>query len=275
MKNHLKISAILISLAVGLAGCADTPSPKKKVAQPAKTTPAKEATPTAAAKPADDTLFITSTPDGTSAPAAPASAPTAAAAGPKLEVNIADSLPSVEVKHMGETFTIMRNQSGENLINPNFIKTSRKCPPFCVQPYVLAPGVKTIGELEMLDYIKKSMTDPNILVIDSRTPDWLERGTIPGSINIPWDQINIGKSAPITVQEILTRQFGAVEREGFWDFSNAKTLVLFCNGQWCGQSPTNIKGLLRIGYPASKLVWYRGGMQEWEIMGLTTVKPAK
>ena len=64
-----------------------------------------------------------------------------------------------------------------------------------------------------------------------------------------------------------------MQRDGFFDFSQAKTLVLFCNGPWCGQSPNNIKGLLKIGYPASKIKWYRGGMQEWESLGLTTVKP--
>ena len=136
--------------------------------------------------------------------------------------------------------------------------------------------MKTIGELEMLQYLQKvSAGDKSILVIDSRTPDWVIKGTIPGAVSIPWDKLNIGKSDPITVQEILEKQMGAKQSEGFWDFSNAKTLVMFCNGHWCGQSPMNIKGLLKIGYPAHKLVWYRGGMQEWETLGLTTVKPAK
>ena len=48
---------------------------------------------------------------------------------------------------------------------------------------------------------------------------------------------------------------------------------MFCNGMWCGQSPANIRTLLRFGYPADKLKWYRGGMQDWEILGLTTVTP--
>jgi hypothetical protein len=28
-----------------------------------------------------------------------------------------------------------------------------------------------------------------------------------------------------------------------------------------------------VGYPAHKLFWYRGGMQDWENLGLTTVRP--
>lgn len=191
-----------------------------------------------------------------------------------LDVNITADLPSVEVLHNGKPALIQRNQSADNAINPHFAKTSRNCPPFCIQPGVMPDGVKTIGELELLDFLKKlSAGDKSILVVDSRTPDWVERGTIPGAINIPWDRLNIGKSDPITVQDILEKQLGVVSQDGFLNFENAKTLVLFCNGAWCGQSPTNIKGLLKIGYPAHKLFWYRGGMQDWEMLGMTTVKP--
>ena len=50
-------------------------------------------------------------------------------------------------------------------------------------------------------------------------------------------------------------------------------LLLFCNGAWCGQSPESLKELIAIGYPEEKLKWYRGGMQSWLSLGLTTVKP--
>ncbi|MDO9385470.1 MAG: rhodanese-like domain-containing protein, partial [Thiobacillus sp.] len=197
---------------------------------------------------------------------------TAATPDKPLEVAIAAGLPSVNVMHNGQKVSIQRNQKQDNTINPDFAKTSRKCPPFCIQPGVLAPGVKTIGELEVIHYLKKiSDGDKNIMVVDSRTSDWVAKGTIPGSINIPWDQLNIGKSDPITVQDILEKHFGVKNQDGFNMFDNAKTVVMFCNGQWCGPSPTNIKGLLKIGYPAEKIKWYRGGMQEWEALGLTTV----
>lgn len=192
------------------------------------------------------------------------------------EVKITPEIASVDVMHDGKKVTIMRNQDQKNTINPEFAKTSRKCPPFCIQPGELAAGVRTIGEVEMLHYLKKvSDGDTAFLVIDSRTPDWVERGTIPGSVNIPWDQLNIGKSDPLTVKDLLEKKLGVREQDGFLFFENAKTLVMFCNGPWCGQSPTNIKGLLKIGYPAEKLIWYRGGMQDWEVLGLTTVKTEK
>ncbi len=192
-----------------------------------------------------------------------------------LAVGITRSMDKFEGTVNGKPITIMRNQNQSNTVSPAFAKTSRKCPPFCIQPSKLAGGVETIGEVELIKYVEKMAAgDDGILLIDSRTPDWVAKGTIPGSINLPWTKLNPSKGAdPISIAEIFTGQFGAVEIEGLWDFSNAKTLVMFCNGAWCGQSPNNIKNLMRFGYPADKLKWYRGGMQDWSILGLTTVKP--
>jgi rhodanese-related sulfurtransferase len=191
------------------------------------------------------------------------------------EVNISPDVESVAVKHGNSEVKIMRNQNQKNTVNPAFAKTSRKCPPFCIQPSTLAPGVETIAELEVLDYLKRvSDGDDSIVVIDSRTPAWVAKGTIPGSINIPWTDLNPAKGAdPISIGEILEGRFNAQNLEGLWDYRNARTLVMFCNGMWCGQSPNNIKNLLGFGYPAHKIKWYRGGMQNWEILGLTTAKP--
>jgi len=190
-----------------------------------------------------------------------------------LDVKITADLPSVQVLHNGQKVTIMRNQNLNNRINPIFARTSRKCPPFCIQPIELSPGVRTIGELEMLHYLKKmSDGDNSILVIDSRKPGSVEKGSIPGSVNIPADRISNRKTKPIKVREVMEKQFRARYRNETWDFSTARTLVMFCNGPWCGQSPASIKGLLKLGYPVHKLIWYRGGMQNWEALGLTTVK---
>lgn len=190
-------------------------------------------------------------------------------------VKITSQMENAEVLHQGKPFTIQRNQDTFNLINPDFILTSRPCPPFCLQPMHLGAGVETVGELELIDYLKKIKSgDKAILIIDSRTKDWVQKGTIPGSINIPWDQLStsVGGADPLTVREYLI-DFGAQEFEGLWDFSQAKTLILFCNGVWCGQSALNIKTLLKYGYPPHKLKWYRGGMQAWETVGLSVVTP--
>jgi len=188
-------------------------------------------------------------------------------------VAIVKGTMDVAVKHDGKTIKISRNQDNKNTINPAFAKTSRPCPPFCIQPAILAPGVETIAEREVIDYVAKmSNGDDSIMVIDSRTPDWVKKGTIPGAKNLPWTKLNPAKGAdPISILEILEDEFGVTENEGLLNFSKAKTLVMFCNGMWCGQSPNNIKNLLKLGYPAHKIKWYRGGMQDWEVLGLTTV----
>jgi rhodanese-related sulfurtransferase len=188
-------------------------------------------------------------------------------------VRITRDLPSLDVMHNGKMVTIMRNQDQKNTINPLYAMTSRKCPPFCIQPSTLAPGVETIGEVELLDYLARvSAGDNFILVVDSRTPEWVKKGTIPGSVNIPWTLLSQTEGAdPISIRELMEERFGAKNLDGLWDYTNAKTLVMFCNGIWCSQSPNNILNLLKFGYPPDKIKWYRGGMQDWEILGLTTV----
>jgi rhodanese-related sulfurtransferase len=136
-----------------------------------------------------------------------------------------------------------------------------------------APNVTTIGEVELVDFMRGKLQDGTGLLIDARTPDWHRRGTIPGSVNIPYTQLNPQQGADdITLEEALAK-LGVTPMDSGWDFSQAKTLALWCNGPWCGQSPTAIRGLLSIGYPADKILYYRGGMQLWRIFGLPVVSP--
>ena len=111
-----------------------------------------------------------------------------------------------------------------------------------------------------------------MLVIDSRDPEWLQRsGIIPGAIHLPWTRLHPSHADAESIADILNLQFGASRNGVLWNYEHARTLVFYCNGPWCGQSPTNIKQLLALGYPAHKLKWYRGGMQVWKSLGLTTV----
>ncbi len=188
-------------------------------------------------------------------------------------VGITADQPYLDVIHDGRIVRIQREPDNDAQIDPDFALTSRPCPPFCVQPMQLATGVETIGELELLEYLKRiSRRDAGVLVIDSREEDWLVRsGIIPGAIHLPWQKLHPAHADPNAVAEILELQFGAARTGPLWNFENAKTLVFYCNGIWCGQSPTNIRQLLALGYPAHKLKWYRGGMQSWKSLGLTTV----
>lgn len=189
------------------------------------------------------------------------------------EVGITATMERVEVLHQGEPVVIQRDQDTFNIVTPDFSMTSRPCPPYCIQPMTAGPGIETLGELELIDYLKRAGEDDSILVIDSRTAAEYARGTIPGAINLPWDQLHFGSGADPTLVESYLEDFGVIFDGSFHDFSRARTLVLFCNGPWCGQSPTNMRTLTNLGYPADRLKWYRGGMQLWHLLGLTVVKP--
>lgn len=189
------------------------------------------------------------------------------------EYNICKGMPTVEVLHHGEPVTIRREANPVATIREDYAVTARKCPPYCIQPMQLAPGVETLAELELLDCLKRIRQGAgNLLVIDSRTPDWYAKGTIPGAINLPYAQSFAGHATDLPgVKRTLLDLFGVRDVAGRYDFSNASTLAIFCNGPWCGQTPNYIRTLLALGYPAEKLKWYRGGMQDWCSLGLTVI----
>jgi len=194
----------------------------------------------------------------------------------KTKVRITHDIPWVDIKHHGKTIRIQREQNTGNMVDLDFAITSRPCPPYCIQPMVAAPGIETVGEIELIRYIKRiSDGSSTILVIDSREPQWLRKGMIPAATNIPWTKLFARTASEKEIADIMQFQFNAVKLEQIWNFQNAKTLVFYCNGPWCGQSATNIRALLTMGYPAHKLKWYRGGIQSWKMFGLTTVTPEK
>jgi len=187
-------------------------------------------------------------------------------------VGITALQPYLDVMHEGKLVRIQRDPDNTAEIEPDFALTSRPCPPYCVQPMQVAPNVETVGELELLDYLKRiSRRDDSVLVIDSRDEEWLVRsGLIPGAIHLPWTRLHPAKADAAAIAETLELVFGAARTGPLWNFENARTAVFYCNGSWCGQSPTNIRQLLALGYPPHKIKWYRGGMQAWKSLGLTT-----
>ncbi len=183
------------------------------------------------------------------------------------------------VKGVHSVAGISRNQNTKATIHSAFAKTSRPCPPFCIQPsHPFHPAkVDTVTELDVIHALRdKANGDNSVMVIDARTPVWTtakKGGTIKGAVNIPFNKLNAKAVAkdPDAVMEILTGKFGVTEQDGAFNFSKAKTLYLFCNGLWCGQSPAAIRALLSLGYPDSKLKYYREGMNSWHSLGLSTV----
>ena len=187
------------------------------------------------------------------------------------EVKITQNLSEFEFAIGGKIHRIIRNQDTSHRLTNSFSKTSRKCPPFCIHPMIAAPGIETVGELELMDFLKQLVEPGKGLLIDARIQKFFEKGTIPGAVNIPFTLFSAEQNPYI--DKIHAVLGGVRKADGKWDFSNALDLMLFCNGPWCDQSPRALKDLIKAGFPAQKLYYYRGGMQNWQSLGLTVELP--
>ncbi|MES9883891.1 MAG: rhodanese-like domain-containing protein [Sedimenticola sp.] len=200
--------------------------------------------------------------------------------------------PYLHVLHEGRSIKVQRVQDVDYQLRGYFAKTIRKCPPFCIVDISVDPRVKTVGEIEVFEFMENQLRDGIGLLVDARTQSWFEKGTIPGSASVPFTVLSKENTEPEMIAALESfgakkrgevgaftstmEKWGVVENVNMtqdWDFSSAKELVLWCNGPACGQSPRAIKGLLKAGYPAAKIYYYRGGMQIWQLFGLTTVTP--
>jgi len=188
-----------------------------------------------------------------------------------VEVNIKEGLPHVDVDINGASVRIERIQDTSHKLKNSYTKTSRPAPPFSIQPFQPIKGIETVSELDVIDFISNEVSDNTGLLMDARMPKWYNVGTIPGAINIPFSMLSSTKNNPFIAQAFEI--FGAENKGGKWDFSEAETLLVFDNGPWCQQGVRAMKNLLQHGYPKSKIKYYRGGMQYWQILGLTTIKP--
>ncbi len=188
------------------------------------------------------------------------------------DVMISQGVKSIDMDLNGEKFTIMRNQTIGNKISSLYETTNRGKP----QPIILAEGLETLGELEFIEYMKKAQSDESIVIVDTRGSSWYDKLRIPGAINIPFTNFQTKESAISSMEYDLGIE---VDDDGILDFTNAKTIVAYCNGYWCGQTPAMLKNvkysLLNMGYPVSKIKYYRGGMQAWTSLGFTVVGTEK
>lgn len=114
-----------------------------------------------------------------------------------------------------------------------------------IQLIKAAQSVHTVGELEVYQHHMKGLP-----IIDARKPDTSDGVTIPGSKNIPYDE--------------LTGRMDELDKNN--------PSIFFCNGPQCPQSSTVIKNLLDTGYPADSILYYRGGMHDWITLGLPVQK---
>ena len=174
------------------------------------------------------------------------------------DVFITHGLPSVTIETESGPVEISRIADTANELWGEWSRTSRPCPPFCIQPINAVEGTNLIGELELIEMLQ----NPEVVVVDSRVVSHYQGGTIPGSINIPYDQVT---------DHLET--LGCTPDFDIYDCANASKVALFCNGPWCGQSPSAARFMIAAGYPPELISLYRGGMQVWRMFGLTVIIP--
>ncbi len=182
------------------------------------------------------------------------------------DVLIQKDFKDLNIVHKGTVIDLQRNQDRSAQIMEFYRDTWRgKIQP--LHPFKPHP-VETVAELEVINYIEQiSQGNDSIVVVDTRPVSaMLITGMIPTAIHIEYKDLVLSTNLKKAFASIDVAKVG-----NEWNFDNAKTLILYCNGFWCGKSPKIIRKLLKKGYPAEKLKYYRGGMQAWRSVGLTTV----
>jgi len=168
----------------------------------------------------------------------------------EMPVKIRKDTSYYYVNQSGQKIKVERVQDMGNRLTDDFTKTSRTCPPYCIQPIQAAEGVQTMGELELIEAVK----EPNVLLVDARPKSWYVLESLPGAVNIP---------------ENITRSSKAKKK--LFTLLGGKTLIVYGNGSWSPEATQFIGNMIHQGYPAGKLRFYRDGLQGWKLLGLTTV----
>jgi len=126
-----------------------------------------------------------------------------------------------------------------------------------LQPLIPAEGIHPVTEIEVI----QALNDPEFVVVDMRTIEWRVKATIPGSIHIPYTEV-----------AIRLDELGCEKTDNGFSCEKPMKVVGFCNGPVCPQSPMAMKAMIREGFPADSIYYYRGGMLDWDTLGLTSVE---
>lgn len=184
-------------------------------------------------------------------------------------VGITEDAAEIQFTVNGATAKIARVQDTANTIDPAYALTSRPCPENCITPMQAAPGVATIGELEVLDFLQAAVSADAGLLLDVRSTGAYQAATIPGAVNVPGATLE--DDNPFRAE--ILKAFGATQSGEELSFEKAKVLTVFGDGPWSGEAASVVGSLVEAGYPVEKINYYRGGMQLWLLFGLTVATP--
>jgi len=196
-------------------------------------------------------------------------------------VNVAYKEKEIFVARMKDPKCLKVGVTIENVFGGDL--AGRHVPRECKKTFVTSLGVVqamkiddeivTVGEIEVLKFLQLFDFDPEkYIIVDARGEEWHKKMSIPHAVNIPYLYIKYYEDFPDEIDKNLKLLNVKKDKKGALDFSNAKEAIIYCNGAWCTQSAKMIKALAAMGYPKSKLYWYRGGMQDWVAAGFTVTQ---
>lgn len=180
------------------------------------------------------------------------------------ETPVSEAVPVYEYSINGQTWRVTRRiAEGSEQPGEGF------CPPDCIQPVAPVRNIRAAGELEVLDFLAGPAAAGEGVVIDARLPEAHAAGTIPGAVNVPWTTLDPQNSFR---NDILVALGAVPLGGGGFDFAGAVPLVLFGDGPASDQAVRAIRFLREAGYPVDKLTYYRGGMRDWQMLGLSVAQ---
>lgn len=189
----------------------------------------------------------------------------AASAGKYDKVKITPDMPYIYVYHKGKAVKVHRIQNTKHKLTGEYAKIYR--PGKDIQPIKTHKDIQTIGEVEVLQFMSKKGNKKKGLLVDLRPKKVYKKESIPSAVNIPYAT----KDNKVKIKKILKILGAKRKSDGSLDTSRALDIAFYCDGLWSEKSPEFIKTFLELGYPAEKILYYRGGMQMWKILGFTTV----
>ncbi len=189
----------------------------------------------------------------------------AASAGKYDKVKITPDMPYIYVYHKGKAVKVHRIQNTKHKLTGEYAKIYR--PGKDIQPIKTHKDIQTIGEVEVLQFMSEKGNKKKGLLIDLRAKKVYKKESIPSAVNIPYAT----KDNKVKIKKILKILGAKRKSDGSLDTSRALDIAFYCDGLWSEKSPEFIKTFLDLGYPAEKILYYRGGMQMWKILGFTTV----
>jgi rhodanese-related sulfurtransferase len=104
-----------------------------------------------------------------------------------------------------------------------------------------------------IDVAQMEFSLKQALFVDARLPEEFNCGTIPGSVNVPFEQLPEGDLAAH-----LDSLLGHVPKD--------RHLVVFCSGEECDLSLHLARNFQQFGY--TNLSIFFGGAREWEKAGM-------